>query len=126
MATIVVNGTSLPEPSAKKRLFARLGQDNRTATGAMSSQYIAQKRTYDITWATMSPSQLTALQTLLKPTLAPGTMDTGMHFSMTIIDAADGGSYTGTFYAGDINSETRLIITGVEVVINIKILIIEV
>ena len=122
MATIIVAGVSLPEPTQKKRKLARLGQDSRGGDGSMQSQYIANKRTYDVVWATMSPASLYSMQQLLKP-----ANNTGIHFAATILDAAEaGGVYTGTFYAGDIDNETKLIINSVEVVTNVKTSLIEV
>jgi hypothetical protein len=62
------------------------------------------------------------MQALLKP-----ASNTGIHFTATILDAAEaGGAYSGTFYAGDIDHETKLIINGVEVVVNVKCTLIEV
>lgn len=94
-ATLTVNGTAVPEPSEKTNNLYMIGDSKRNAAGTMNVQYIANKRKYQIRWGTMTAAQLYSVLSQIKSTTP--------QFTLTILDAgASGGSYTGTFYAGDV------------------------
>ena len=98
MATILIGGTALPEPSKCTPSLYMIGDSKRNALGVMNLQYIANKRKYNVLWGTMTAAQLQSMILLVKSSTP--------QFTATIIDAGvSGGSYTGQFYAGDITSE---------------------
>jgi len=118
MATITVNGTALPECSKLINNVYMIGDSKRSASGVMNVQYIANKRKYDVVWGTMTASQLSAMMALIKSS-------TPM-FSLVILDPSyAGGTYTGTFYAGDAIADYVKITSGVVVFHDIKISLIE-
>ena len=95
MATITVNNTVLPEPSKITNNLYMIGDSKRNAIGTMNLQYIANKRKYNVQWGTMTAAELYSLISLIK-TSTP-------QFTLTILDpGVSGGSYTGSFYAGDL------------------------
>lgn len=95
MATITVNGTALPEPQKLTNNLFMIGDSKRNALGTMNLQYIANKRTYNAQWGTMSAAQLYTMISLIKSSTP--------QFTAVILDpGVEGGSYTGQFYAGDL------------------------
>ena len=95
---MTVNGTALQEPSKLTNNFYMIGDSKRNATGTMNLQYIANKRKYNAQWGTMTAVQLYAMISLIKSSTP--------QFTLVVLDpGANGGSYTGQFYAGDIAYE---------------------
>lgn len=95
MATLTVNGTSLPEPTKILNNLYMIGDSKRNAAGTMNLQYIANKRKYNVEWGTMTAAQLYGLTSLIKSSTP--------QFTLTVLDpGVSGGSYTGAFYAGDL------------------------
>ncbi|KLU65730.1 hypothetical protein DEAC_c23600 [Desulfosporosinus acididurans] len=117
--TLTVNGTALPEPQKITNNLYMIGDSKRNAAGTMNLQYIANKRKYNIQWGTMSASQLTTVISQLKSSTP--------QFSLTVLDPGlAGGSYTGTFYAGDLAyDDVKIDSFGNVVFNNIKIDLIE-
>ncbi|SPF48429.1 conserved hypothetical protein [Candidatus Desulfosporosinus infrequens] len=98
MTTLTINGTALPEPSKNQNNLYMIGDSKRNAAGTMNMQYIANKHTYNVEWGTMAATQLYSMISLIKSSTP--------QFTATILDpGVSGGSYTGTFYAGDISYE---------------------
>ncbi|WP_088225612.1 DUF6711 family protein [Desulfosporosinus sp. FKB] len=96
MATLIVNGTDLPEPQKITNNLYMIGDSKRNAAGTMNMQYIANKRKYDVQWGTMTAAQLSSLISLIKSSTP--------QFTLTVLDPGlPGGSYTGNFYAGDLS-----------------------
>ena len=96
--TLTVNGSALPEPTKLTNNLFMIGDSKRNAAGTMNMQYIANKRTYNVQWGTMTVAQLYSLISLIKSTTP--------QFTCTVLDpGAAGGSYTGQFYAGDLAYE---------------------
>jgi len=96
VATLTVNGTPLPEPTKNQNNLYMIGDSKRNAAGTMNMQYIANKHTYNVEWGTMTAAQLYSLISLMKSSTP--------QFTLVILDpGASGGSYTGTFYAGDLS-----------------------
>ncbi|MDR3540526.1 MAG: hypothetical protein P4L69_06090, partial [Desulfosporosinus sp.] len=88
-------GSVLPEPQKVTNNLFMIGDSKRNAAGTMNLQYIANKRTYDVQWGTMTAAQLYGFIALAK-TSTP-------QFTFTILDpGVAGGTYTGQFYAGDL------------------------
>ena len=101
MSTITVNSTVLPEPSKMTPSVYMVGDSKRSANGIMNVQFIANKRKYSVVWGTITAAQHISILSVLKAAINPPT------FSLTILDpSASGGSYTGTFYAGDLTWDT--------------------
>ncbi|MHB1654124.1 MAG: DUF6711 family protein [Desulfitobacteriaceae bacterium] len=95
MATLTANGTALPEPAKLVNNVYMIGDSKRNAAGTMNLQYIANKRKYSVQWGTMTAAQLYGMISLIKSSTP--------QFTLTILDpSVSGGSYTGTFYAGDL------------------------
>ncbi len=95
MATLTVNGTTLPEPSKITNNLYMIGDSKRNAAGTMNLQYIANKRKYNLQWGTMTGAELYNLISLIKSNTP--------QFIATILDpGVSSGSYTGAFYAGDL------------------------
>lgn len=95
MTTITVNSTALPEPSKITNNMYMIGDSKRNAAGTMNMQYIANKRKYNVIWGTMTAAQLYTMISLIKSS-------TPQFFATVLDPGASGGSYSGTFYAGDI------------------------
>jgi len=96
LATLTVNGTALPEPTKNQNNLYMIGDSKRNAAGTLNMQYIANKHTYNVEWGTMTAAQLYSLISLIKSSTP--------QFTLVILDpGASGGSYTGTFYAGDLS-----------------------
>jgi len=96
LATLTVNGTDIPEPSKITNNLYMIGDSKRNAAGTMNMQYIANKRTYNAEWGTMTAAQLYSLISLIKSSTP--------QFTLVILDpGVSGGSYTGQFYAGDLS-----------------------
>jgi len=96
LATLTVNGSALPEPNKLTNNLYMIGDSKRNALGTMNLQYIANKRTYNAVWGTMTAGQLNTLISLIK--------STSPQFSLSVLDpGAGGGVYSGNFYAGDLS-----------------------
>lgn len=119
MATMIVNNTALPEPAKITNNLYMIGDSKRNAAGTMNLQYIANKRKYNVVWATMTAAQLYSFISLIKSSTP--------QFSLTVLDpGVNSGSYTGTFYAGDLAyDDVKIDAYGAVTFNNIKVDLIE-
>jgi len=96
LATLTVNGTALQEPNKITNNLYMIGDSRRNAAGTMNLQYIANKRTYNAEWGTMTAAELYAMIGLIKSSTP--------QFTLNVLDpGVSGGIYTGQFYAGDLS-----------------------
>ncbi|MFB9330090.1 DUF6711 family protein [Paenibacillus aurantiacus] len=90
MALISIAGVALPTPSDYTVNIEDINNVERNAKGDMIGERIAVKRKIELTWKTLTATQVQQVLNAVSP----------LFFSVTYVDPQTGGSRTGTFYAG--------------------------
>lgn len=89
---IKVNGTTIPAPDTYEVTIADLDASaNRSGNGTLFRDRVAVKRTIDMSWTSLSASELSVL---LKSV-------SSIFFTVNYLDPVDNASKTGTFYVSD-------------------------
>ena len=89
---ITINGIPAPAPDSYEVVISDLDASaNRSGNGTLYRDRIAVKRTINMSWALMSPQDLSILLTSMSPAF----------FSVTYIDPEMNGPATKTFYVSD-------------------------
>jgi hypothetical protein len=116
MATLYsIGGTAMPTPSDFQVGIQDLSKAERNASGYMIIERIATKRKLSVSYANLTPTQLSSLLQAIS----------GTSFSVTYLDPQTGANRTATFYSGDRNMGMISFIGGVPVYKDIKFDLIE-
>jgi len=92
MSVLTISGIEMPPPTDYQVGVMDLdGKTTRTADGTLKRDRLAVKRKIEVFYAFITPEELKTVLQAISP----------VFFPVVYIDPQDGGTKTGTFYAGD-------------------------
>lgn len=115
MALIKIGGVELPAPSTYDVGIMDINKVERNARGDMIGERIATKRKIELSWKSLTQSELSSILNVVSP----------LFFSVEYIDPKDKAVRVGTFYAGDRNCPMLSFINGVPKYKDVKFNVIE-
>lgn len=115
MALIKISGVEIPTPSDYSVGIQDINKVERNARADMIGERIATKRKIELSWKTLTPSQLSIVLNLVAP----------LFFSVEYLDPMTNGVKVGTFYAGDRNCSMLSFVNGAPKYRDLKFNIIE-
>lgn len=92
MSVLIISGIEMPPPTDYQVGIMDLdGKTTRTADGSLKRDRIAVKRKIEVLYAFITQEELQTVLQAISP----------VFFPVVYLDPQDGGTKTGTFYAGD-------------------------
>jgi len=92
MSVLIISGIEMPPPTDYQVGVMDLdGKTTRTADGTLKRDRLAVKRKIEVFYAFITPEELKTVLQAISP----------VFFPVVYLDPQDGGTKTGTFYAGD-------------------------